>query len=123
MSIVINSKTYNWAQFDQNSVSRYLETSAGVPNGYSPLTNKVNADGAGKSSTVKWRLAIPTIAAADSECSCAGAVLSTDYVEVTFQVSKTGTLASRQDLRLRLAGLVANAQFIASVDNLVQATG
>lgn len=124
MSITLNSKVYNWAQFDQNGTSRYIESSAGIPNGFSPLTNKVSqADGAGKSQQVKWRIAVPVLATEDSACACDGAVLETDYVELTFTLSKTSTLAIRQDLRLRLASLVANAQYIASVDNLTQATG
>jgi hypothetical protein len=124
MSITLNSKVYNWAQFDQNGTSRYVESSAGVPNGFSPLTNKVsNSEGTGKSQQVKWRLAVPVIATDDSACGCTGEVLETDYVEVVYTLSKTSTLAIRQDLRLRLASLIANGQYIASVDNLAQATG
>lgn len=119
MSIIINGKTYNWAQFDPSGTSRYMETSSGYPSGFSPLTAKVTL-GSGKTQKVKWRLAVPTVATVDSDCSCAGTVLSTDYVTLEFDMSSTGLLASRVDLLDRIQGLVLNAQFIASVENLVQ---
>jgi hypothetical protein len=122
MPITINSKVYNWAQFDPNSVSRYQETAAGIPTGYSPLTNRVNT-GTGKSSNVKWRLAVPVIATVETANWAVGDVIDTDYLSIEFQLSNKGILTQRQDLRLRGAGLWTNAQFIASVDNLVQATG
>lgn len=119
MAITLDSKVYNWAQFDPSGTSRYMETSGGYPSSFSPLTVKVTT-GTGKTQKVKWRLAVPTVATVDSDCSCAGAVLSTDYVSIEFDVSSTGTLASRVDLLDRIQDLVLNAQFIASVENLVQ---
>lgn len=119
MSITLNSKVYNWAQFDPNGVSRYLETSSGVPTGYSNLTAKVTV-GSGKTQKVKWRLAIPTVATEASSCSCPGAVLSTDYIEVSAEVASNGALASRSDLLARLRSLVLTTQFASSIENLVQ---
>jgi hypothetical protein len=122
VSIILNSKTYNWAQFDPAGASRYTETAGGVPTSFSPLTARVS-EGTGKTRKVKWRLAIPTVATTDSDCSCAGTVLSTDYVNIEIDLSATGTLASRQDILARLQALVLTAQFEASVENLVQPAG
>lgn len=119
MPITLNSKVYNWAQFDPNGVSRYLETSAGVPTAFSNLTAKVTV-GTGKSQKVKWRLAIPTVATDPSACACPGEVLNTDYIEVTAEVGSGGSLVSRQDLLARLRSLVLTTQFGDSINNLVQ---
>lgn len=121
MAITLNTKVYNWAQFDPNGVSRYLETGAATPTGYSNLTAKVTVS-TGTTQKVKWRLAIPTVAAADTGFDKAGTVLRTAYVDVELSFAATSTLAERQDVRLRLKDLVASAQFIASTDSLVQPT-
>lgn len=121
MSITLNSKVYNFAGFDPNAVSQYQETSAGVPTAASDLTNRVSKGA--KVRRVKWRLIVPIVATDPSACSCPGNVLRTTYVDVEFTIPADSTLAERQDARLRLASLIANTQYIASVDNLVQATG
>jgi hypothetical protein len=120
MSITINTKVYNWAQFDQNGVSRYIESSAATPTGFSPLTNGVG--GSGKTKKVKWRVAIPTVATVDTGFDKAGSILRTAYLNIELDVDETSTLAERQDIRLRGKDLFSNAQFIASFDNLVQAS-
>lgn len=121
MSITLNSKVYNYSGYDPNSVSQYQETSSGIPTAASDLTNRVTR--AAKVVRVKWRLIVPIVATAASECSCEGDVLRTSHVNIEFTLPATSTLAERQDVRARIASLITNAQYIASVDNLVQATG
>lgn len=121
MAITLNTKVYNWGQFDPSGASRYLETSGSVPSSYSNLTAKVTVS-TGKSQRVKWRLAIPVVTTVDSACGCVGEVLRTTYVDVVADLPTTGTLAERQDARLRLAGLVSAAQFVAAWDNFVAPT-
>lgn len=121
MSITLNTKVYNGVGFNQNGQSVFNETSAGVPSGFSFLTDKVNT-GTGKSdSTVKWNLSIPVIATEDSECSCEGTVLRTYYVRIEVSVPASSTAAERLDLYERIVDLVAASQFSASVQSLVQA--
>jgi hypothetical protein len=122
MAITLNSKVYNFAGYDTNAVSDYQETTTGIPTAASDLTNRVQ-QGNGKVVRVKWRLIVPIVATEGSECSCAGDVLRTTHVNIEYTLPTTSTLAERQDVRLRIASLVANAQYIASIDNLVQATG
>jgi hypothetical protein len=122
MSITLNSKTYNGIGFNSNGQSVFNETSAGVPSGFSYLTDKVNA-GTGKTdSTVKWNLSIPVIATVDSECACAGGVLRTYYVQVGVTIPAGSTAAERADLLKRIQDLVLTTQFAGSINNLVQAT-
>lgn len=122
MAITLNSKVYNYAGFDPNSVSQYQETSTGIPTAASDLTNRVTS-GSGKVVRVKWRLIVPIVATEGSECSCVGDVLRTTHVNIEFTIPATSTLAERQDVRARIASLIDNAQYIASVDNLAQASG
>ncbi|DAD51154.1 coat protein [ssRNA phage SRR7976310_12] len=120
MAITLNTKVYNWGQFDKNGVGQYLETSSGIPTGFSQLTAKVNGDSVGKSRKVKWRLIIPHITIVDTAFAPAGTLLGVDYINLDADLAATGSLADRQDSRLRLAGLVTNAQFISAWDNFVQ---
>lgn len=120
MPITLNTKTYDNVGFNQNGQFAYSEKSAGIPSGFSYLTSKVGT-GTGKSdSTVKWNLSLPIVATSDSDCSCAGDVLRTSYIRLEITLPAGSQLAERQDLRLRLKDLVASAQFIAAIDNLVQ---
>lgn len=121
MAITLNTKVYNWGQFDQSGASRYLETSGSLPSSYSNLTAKVTVS-TGKSQRVKWRLAIPVVATVDSGCGCIGEVLRTSYIDVVADLPSTSSLAERQDARLRLAGLVSTTQFIAAWDTFVAPT-
>lgn len=121
MSITLNTKVYNWSQFDPSGASRYLETSGSVPSSFSNLTAKVTVT-TGKTNRVKWRLAIPVVATADSACGCVGEVIRTTYIDVVADLPATSTLAERQDARLRLKDLIATAQFIASFDTFVAPT-
>lgn len=121
MSIVLNSKTYNSVGFNANGQSVYKETSAGVPSGFSYLTNKVNT-GTGKTdSTVKWNLSLPVIATADSACSCTGSLLRTDYIRVEATFGASSPLAERTDLLARLRALVLTPEFENSFLSLTQA--
>lgn len=119
MSITLDSKVYNWAQFDPSGTSRYIETAGGFPTSFSPLTAKVTL-GTGKTQKVKWRLAVPYVATVDGPTGPAGTLLATDYVDLVFDLSSTGTSADRVNLLDRIQDLLLNAQFIASVEQLIQ---
>lgn len=121
MAITLNTKVYDWSQFDANGTSRYLETSGGFPSSYSALTCKVSVSSTA-TNKVKWRLALPIVATVDTGFDKAGAVLRTSYVNVDIDFDPSSTLAERQDVRLRLKDLIASAQFIASTDTLSQPT-
>jgi hypothetical protein len=121
-NIVLNSKTYAGIGFNQNGQSVFKETSAGVPSGFSYLTEKTST-GTGKSdSTVKWNLSLPVVATVDSDCSCAGEVLRTAYVRLEISFAASSTAAERTDVLDRLQDLVLTSQFIGSLTNLDQPT-
>lgn len=121
-NIVLNSKTYSGIGFNQNGQSVFKETSAGVPSGFSYLTEKTST-GTGKSdSTVKWNLSVPVIATADSDCACSGDVLRTAYLRLEVSFAAGSSLVERTDVLDRLQDLVLTTQFIASLTNLDQPT-
>lgn len=120
MPITLNTKVYNGIGFNPNGQFVYSETSGGTASSFSYLTSRVNA-GTGKSdSTVKWNLSIPVTAAVDSDCSCAGDVLRTDYVRIEVTVPAGATAAERTDIWTRVKDLVSAAQFKASIETLSQ---
>lgn len=120
-NIVLNSKTYAGIGFNQNGQSVFKETSAGVPSGFSYLTDKVTT-GTGKSDTsVKWNLSVPVIATVDTDCSCAGDPLRTYYVRIEVSIPAGSSAVERTDLLTRIQALVATSQFEGSIEDLNQA--
>lgn len=121
MPIVLNSKTYNFSGFDPNSVSQYVERSAGVPSGFSLLTGRVagslNGDTTQK---IRWWLNLPIIVSEDSECGCAGQLLRTYKVRIEVETPAGSTATERTDLEARITDLVASTEFSASIINLIQ---
>lgn len=121
MSIVLNSKTYNFGGYDPNSVSQYIERSAGVPSGFSLLTSRVQGAGQGATDQkVRWWLNIPIIATVDSECACVGQVLRTYKVRIEVEEPAGSLAAERTDLQARIVALVSTTEFSASITNLLQ---
>lgn len=121
MSIVLNSKTYNFIGFDRNGTSVWQETSAGVPSGFSYLTCRVMS-GQGTSDTkVRWRLTMPIVAAVDSSCSCTGAVLRTyRYDEGRVDVPASSLSAERTDFAARLKDLHDSTAYGTSITTVTQ---
>jgi hypothetical protein len=120
MPITLNTKVYNGVGYNPNGQFVYSETSGGVASSFSYLTAKVNV-GTGKADTaVKWNLSVPVVATVDSECSCAGTVLRTDYVRIEVTVPAGATTAERLDLQKRVTELTASAQFKDSILALAQ---
>lgn len=124
MAIVLNSKTYNFAGFDQNGVSVYKETSSGVPGGFSMLTCRVTTPATDKADAkVMWRLTMPILAAADSTCACEGAVLRVYRFDDGKVTIPSGSLsAERADFLARIQSLVDTTQYAASINSLTQPT-
>ena len=120
MSITLNSKVYNFAGFDTQQLSNYVNRDSGVPTGFSRLTARVD-DGQGSANTkVRWKLKVPVVASEDSECSCAGALLRDYIVDIVVTVPPGSTSAERTDLEVRITDLVASPEFSGSITNLVQ---
>lgn len=122
MSIVLNSKTYNFAGFDANGVSMYKDTSGGVPGGFGHLTCRVTNPATDKTDTkVQWRLTMPILATADSACSCEGTVLRVYRFEDGKVSIPAGSLAAeRADFATRVKDLMATPQYQSSITSLTQ---
>lgn len=120
MSIVLNAKTYSFDGFTAQSISHYSDRSGGVPASFSPLTSKVEDGSASANTKVRWKLKVPVVATVDSSCSCDGSLLREYIVDIVTTVPPGSTSTERTDLAARIEDLVASAQFIASITNLVQ---
>lgn len=122
MSIVLNTKTYTFRGFNTQSISTFADTSAGVPNGFSWLTNKVEgADGTGKVKS-RWKLKVPVVAATDTDCGCTGDLLREVVVDVVVTSDRGSTVTERTDVADRVRDLVASPEFRESIINLIQAS-
>lgn len=118
MSIVLNSKTYNFDGYDRNGVAVYTERSGTVPTSFSTLTFGIEA---GKDVTkLTVRLSLPIVAATDSDCSCAGAVQRVSRMTWVFEEPNTGTTTERTDFEARISALTGTTQFDSFLINLVK---
>lgn len=120
MSITLNSKVYNFAGFDTQSVSNYANRDSGVPSGFSKLTSRVDDGSASSNTKVRWKLKVPVIATESSECACEGALLRDYIADIVVTVPPGSTLAERTDLEARIVDLVASPEFSGSIINLIQ---
>lgn len=118
MSITLNSKVYNFDGFDRNGVAVYTERSGSVPTSFSTLTWGLEQGKDVTKCTV--RMSMPIVAAADSECSCAGAVQRTFRFTWTLEVPSTSTTAERTDWEARISSLTGVAQFDAFLISLIK---
>lgn len=101
----------------------WINRGSGVPGAFSRASISVNDPGpSGKVYRVTAKLALPTVAATDTDCACAGDVLRTDNVTVEFLLPVSSTTAERTDFYLRLKDLVASAPFVDAVENLNSTT-
>lgn len=122
MSIVLNTKTYTFRGFNPQSISTYMDTSSGVPNGFSPLTNRVEgADGTGKVKS-RWKLKVPVVTADDSACGCTGDLLREIVVDIVVTSDRGSSVTERTDAADRISDLVASTEFRASIISLIQAS-
>lgn len=127
MSITLNTKVYNYRN-TANGVTTYAEDSGQHVSGFSLLTaqatlgNVARGQKQAQRSKTIWKLSLPVLADDDTACACAGDVLGTVdfFVEVRSDAIIPKSVLT--DGRLRLADLVTNAKFIASVDSHTQPT-
>lgn len=120
MSIVLNSKTYNFDGFLQTGISSYTERAGGVPSSYSPLTCKVDGVTGNGAVKVRWKLKLPVVATEDTACTCAGTVLRNSTVDLVLTLDRGLTATERSDVLARLQDLVLKPEFTGSVSNLRQ---
>lgn len=122
MSITLNTKTYNYSGHTPQQLSVYTERSSGVATGFSNLTNRVE-DGnnsSGAKTKVRWKLKVPVVQAAESECACPGDLLREAIVDLVITFDPRASATERTDMLDRLQDLVLTTEFIGSVTNLVQ---
>lgn len=120
MSIVLNSKTYNYAGWNQNQQASYSETSGGIPASFSFLTAKVNVGTGKAASSVKWNLSLPIVAESNTDCACAGEVLRNYRFRIEVDIPAGSSSAERADILARLQQLTAKTEFTSSITGLVQ---
>lgn len=122
MALTLNTKTYTFMS-DTQGVITWLETSGGVPTGFSSATATIRSPNkAGSPYRAEWRLDLPVVATADSACSCTGTVLRDEAVRVVVEIPDSGTTSERTDFALRLKDLVASSQFQTMLISLTRPT-
>lgn len=124
-AVTLNSVVYTPAGTN-NGISTWADRSGGVSASFSFLTQslKTTTSTAGTSRTkVEYRLAVPIVAASDSECACAGSLQKTSSIDFLFLLDGNSTLAERTDLYLRAKDLIATALMVSSVEDLDPAYG
>jgi hypothetical protein len=117
-NITLNALLYA-GQGILNGVASFVNRTAGVVNGFSTLTGRVNITD-NKKTVVGWKLTLPILVAEDSPCGCAGAVARTSIVDITVRYDRSATAAERADVLKRVQDLVLTTQFAQSVSSLVQ---
>lgn len=121
MSITLNTKVYNFAGHQLPiGQSVYVERSAGIPQGFSPLSVKVEDQNSKGQAKVRWKLKLPTLATVDSSCACTNQVLAEDIVDIVVTLGPGSTVARRTDILTRLQDLVLKTEFTSSVTSLIQ---
>lgn len=116
MSLTLNGKTYT-ARGVANAIANWLEQSAGIAAGFSPLTGSVALKPL--VSHIKWKLVVPVIQTDADECACPGTILRTSIVDITIRFDAKATAVERADVLARTQALVLTAPFMSSVDQLV----
>lgn len=119
-NLTLNGKTYADSGHTSDGKTLWVERSAGVVSGFSPLTARVRTGTGQQKTRVNWVLKDPTVATAASECSCEGDVLTERYFNVEYVADAKTTAAQRLDDYLRLVDLIATTAFGSSVKDLIQ---
>lgn len=120
-NIVLNGKTYTDRGFDPNSARIRMETSGGVPNSFSKLTDKANNNVSPTNSSVKWKLSVPVTATSDSSCACTGELLGTYTVVIDVTIPPGSLAAGRTDIVARTVDLVGSGEFASSIETITSA--
>lgn len=114
-NIVLNSLTYVGNGII-NGIASFIERSAGIVTAFKTLTSRVSyADRI----NVHWKLVLPSVVAADSECGCAGELQYTNYVDITYRADRRTTAAERTATLAAIRDLVATTNFGDSITSLV----
>ena len=117
-TLTLNTKAYT-SRGSQNGISSWANVGDATFGGaLTSVTESVRGPLQEGRSRIRFVLMIPKAATEDTSCGCAGTITGTAKADIVIDVPGNFTAAERQDLRLRIQGLVANAVFTAAVDNL-----
>lgn len=114
MSIVLNTKTYNWSGWI-NGVSSWIERSLGLAALFSSVTASVKIDTMARET---WKLHVPFPTVPADGCCATEPVLGIAEATINLRMSPSLTIANRTDFRERLKDLIQSAEFTAAVVNL-----
>lgn len=121
-NLTLDTKTYT-GQGITNGITQYVETSAGVASGYSPLTCQVRPSSDGKApSRVTWKLKIPIVASSIAGVPD-GTVLRFAEVDITARMAPLATSSEMTHVSEAVEDLAATAVFKASLASLTQPPG
>lgn len=118
-NLVLNTKTYT-PRGNIGGIAKWsLAGDASFGGAVSSVTESVRDPGKNSPvSRIKFKLDVPKAADGSSPCNCSGEALGTAVVNIDVVVPSVFTAAERDDLSLRIQGLVASAVFTAAVTDL-----
>lgn len=120
-NLTLNTVVYNGMGI-VNALAQWVSRAAGVASGFAYVKARIRFDDP-KFVRIKWTANLPTVATADSSCSCTGEMLRFIDADISIRVATQSTTAERTDFALRLKDLVATTDFQSSIINLQQPTG
>lgn len=119
-NVTLNTKTYGFSS-DQNGLVTMLETSGGIPTGFSPFSFRLDAPkSGGQVYRASWNLALPVVATVDSDCTCVGQELRRYAFRSEALIPVTSTTAERTDFGLRIKDVFALAMVQTMMSGLVR---
>lgn len=92
-----------------NGVHSWTDHSAGIPAGFSTLTQRINFTKERVNFLTK--LYVPTVASEPSACACPGALLDDIYFDVNVRASKTSDAVMRAFILQAIKDYVATTHF------------
>lgn len=117
-TLTLNTKAYT-SRGTQNGISSWaLAGDASFGGALSIVTESVRGPLQEGRTRIRFVVTAPKAATEDTSCGCAGTITGTAKADVVIDFPGNFTAAERQDFRLRVQGLVANAVFTAACDNL-----
>lgn len=117
-SVTLNSVVYN-PSGTNNGLTSWIDRSAGIAAGFSPLTEKFQLDqGPSHLTKLSFRLELPVVADSDTACACSGSLLGKNTVNVSVWIRDGAPESERTDLLTRIQDLVSSAPFTDAVGSL-----
>lgn len=117
-NLTLNTKVYNPRGKTGEIAKWQLLNDSTFGGASSAVTTTVRGPSRDGMYRARVKLDVPKAAESDSACGCAGTQISLGVCDIQIAIPANFTSAERDDFRLRIQGLVANAIFTSLVKDL-----